>query len=296
MPDTLSIAIVALNEEANLGRVLDSVRWADEIVVVDSGSTDRTCDIARERGARVVYEPWRGYTGQKNYALELCTKDWVLSLDADEEVSPELASEIRALLAAPAGGGSAGYSVPRKNLFLGRWMKHGGFYPDPKLRLFRRGMAYSTGRDPHDRFEMVGGDRPQRLEGALIHHTYPTLTLYLEHMNRYSSVWNRVPGAKPQSFSLNAIVLRPLATFVYNYFVRLGFLDGREGLLLHMYHAGYVSWKYSKAWEMGRPLPQTEQVLASRGDAETKAGSQPPAAKEQAPAADSRPAKVDLRR
>ena len=253
MPATLSVAIVALNEEANLGRVLESVRWADEIVLVDSGSTDRTCDIAKEYGARVIHEPWRGYTGQKNYALELCTKDWVLSLDADEEVSPQLAEEIRGVLAAPQPLG--GYSVPRKNLFMGRWMRYGGFYPDPKLRLFRRGMAYSTGRDPHDRFEMKSGERG-RLRGALIHHTYPTLTIYLEHMNRYSSVWNRVPGAVPRKFSFNAIVLRPWATFVYNYFIRLGFLDGREGLLLHMYHAGYVSWKYSKAWEMGREQPK----------------------------------------
>jgi glycosyltransferase involved in cell wall biosynthesis len=250
LPHTLSIAIVALDEEANLRRVLESVRWANEIVVVDSGSTDRTCEIAREYGARVVVEPWRGYTAQKNYALELCTKDWILSLDADEEVSPELAEEIHKVLASPDS--FDGYSMPRKNLFLGRWMRHGGFYPDPKLRLFRRGQAYSTGRDPHDRFEMKDGKRVGRLQGALIHHTYPTLTLYLEHMNRYSSVWNRVPGAMPQKFSINAIVLRPLATFIYNYFFRLGFLDGREGLLLHMYHAGYVSWKYAKGWETGR--------------------------------------------
>ena len=250
MAATLSVAIVALNEEANLARVLESVRWADEIVLVDSGSTDRTCDVARQFGAKVLFEPWRGYTGQKNYALDLCTKDWVLSLDADEEVSPELAEEIRGVLADPHALG--GYSMPRKNLFLGRWMRHGGFYPDPKLRLFRRGMAYSTGRDPHDRFEMKEAQRVGRLRGAFIHHTYPTLTLYLEHMNRYSSVWNRVPGAVPRRFSLNAIVLRPLATFIYNYFFRLGFLDGREGLLLHLYHAGYVSWKYAKSWEMGR--------------------------------------------
>lgn len=297
MPDTLSIAIVALNEEANLGRVLDSVRWADEIVVVDSGSTDRTCDIARERGARVIYEPWRGYTGQKNYALELSTKDWVLSLDADEEVSPELASEIRAILSGTPGGGRFdGYSVPRKNLFLGRWIKHGGFYPDPKLRLFRRGMAYSTGRDPHDRFEMVSGERSQQLQGALIHHTYPTLTLYLEHMNRYSSVWNRVPGAKPRRFSLNAIVLRPLATFIYNYFVRLGFLDGREGLLLHMYHAGYVSWKYAKAWEMGRPLAQDEPGAASQRDPKAKGESRWPTDENQASGTGSQPSKANLPR
>ena len=250
MAATLSVAIVALNEEAHLGQVLESVRWADEIVLVDSGSTDRTCEIAREYGARVINEPWRGYTAQKNYALDLCTKDWVLSLDADEEVSSEVAEEIRGVLTDPQA--LAGYSMPRKNLFLGRWIRHGGFYPDPKLRLFRRGMAYSTGRDPHDRFEMKEPQRVGRLRGALIHHTYPTLTLYLEHMNRYSSVWNRVPGAVPREFSLNAIVLRPLATFIYNYFFRLGFLDGREGLLLHLYHAGYVSWKYAKAWEIGR--------------------------------------------
>jgi len=253
MPDTLSIAIVALNEEANLPRTLASVRWADEIVVVDSGSTDRTCDIAREYGARVIIEPWRGYTAQKNYALELCTKSWILALDADEEVSPALTEEVRAILAGQAQ--FAGYSMPRKNLFLGRWMKHGGFYPDPKLRLFRRGKAYSTGRDPHDRFDMKNQERVGRLKGALIHRTYPTLNLYLEHMNRYSSVWNRVPGAVPQKFSINAIVLRPLFTFIYNYFFRFGFLDGREGLLLHMYHAGYVSWKYAKGWEMGRGTP-----------------------------------------
>src|SRR5438034_9940097 len=117
MPDTLSIAIVTLNEESNLPRTLESIRWADEIVVVDSGSTDRTCDIAREYGARAITEPWRGYTAQKNYALELCTKDWILSLDADEEVSPELASEIQAVLASPRSLG--GYSMPRKNLLLG---------------------------------------------------------------------------------------------------------------------------------------------------------------------------------
>jgi len=297
MPDTLSIAIVALNEEANLSRVLDSVRWADEIVVVDSGSTDRTCDIARERGARVIYEPWRGYTGQKNYALALCTKAWVLSLDADEEVSPELASEIRAVLSGThAGGGFDGYSVPRKNLFLGRWIKHGGFYPDPKLRLFRCGMAYSTGRDPHDRFEMVSGERTEQLKGALIHHTYPTLTLYLEHMNRYSSVWNRVPDAKPRSFSLNAIVLRPLVTFIYNYFVRLGFLDGREGLLLHMYHAGYVSWKYAKAWEMGRPPVPAAPGASSNLDPKARGKNAWPTEENQPPGADSRQPKRDLSR
>jgi len=254
---TISVAIVAMDEEANIGRTLASVRWADEIVVVDSGSKDRTCEIAREYGARVVVEPWRGYVAQKQYAIELCTRDWVLLLDADEEVSPGLAGEIRAVIGDANAVG--GYKLPRKNLFLGRWIRHGGFYPDPKLRLFRRGQGFVTGHDPHDRCELkpgVAGEAPQRTQqfkNALIHYTYPTLTLYLGHMNRYSSLGAQLAIAKGhRSFSFSNIVLRPLATFVYNYFIRLGFLDGREGLLLHLYHASYVSWKYAKAWELSR--------------------------------------------
>lgn len=254
---TISVAIVAMDEEANIGRTLASVRWADEIVLVDSGSQDRTCAIAQEHGARVIVEPWRGYVAQKQYAIELCSKDWVLLLDADEEVSPGLADEIRVAIASP--NAANGYKLPRKNLFLGRWIRHGGFYPDPKLRLFRRGQGFVTGHDPHDRCELKA-DAPQetrQFNNALIHYTYPNLTLYLSHMNRYSSLGAQLAIAKGhRSFSFINIMLRPLATFVYNYFVRRGFLDGREGLLLHLYHASYVSWKYAKAWELARKQPQ----------------------------------------
>ena len=250
---SLSVAITAMDEEANIGRTLASVAWADEIVLVDSGSKDRTCEIAREHGARVISEPWRGYVAQKQYAIDLCTMDWVLLLDADEEVSAGLAEEIRAAITDPKA--AAGYKLPRKNLFLGRWMRHGGFYPDPKLRLFRRGQGFVTGHDPHDRCELKP-NAPQRtvqFRNALVHYTYPNLSLYIAHMNRYSSLGAQLAVAKGQrSFSFADIVLRPLATFTYNYFVRGGFLDGREGLLLHLYHAAYVSWKYSKAWEMSR--------------------------------------------
>src|ERR1700739_2505007 len=180
---TLSVAVVAMDEEANIGRTLASVRWADEIVLVDSGSKDRTCEIAREYGARIVTEPWRGYVAQKQTAIDLCTKDSVLLLDADEEISPELADEIRKVLADP--NALNGYRLPRKNLFLGRWMRHGGFYPDPKLRLFRRGQGFVTGHDPHDRCELKP-DVPQRIgqfRGAMVHYTYPTLTYYIGEMN-----------------------------------------------------------------------------------------------------------------
>lgn len=267
---TLSVAIVAMDEEANIGRTLKSVAWADEIVLVDSGSKDRTCEIAREQGARVIVEPWRGYVAQKQYAIDLCTKDWVLLLDADEEVSPGLAEEIRAAIADGPGGASGesakndrsavrGYWIPRKNLFLGRWMKHGGFYPDPKLRLFRRGEGFVTGHDPHDRCELKPSpdgapQRTRQFKNAMVHYTYPNLTLYIAHMNRYSSLGAKKAVAKGhRSFSFVDIVVRPALTFVYNYCFRLGFLDGREGLLLHSYHAVYVSWKYAKAWEMSRP-------------------------------------------
>src|SRR6202045_3352160 len=250
---TISVAIVAMDEEANIGRTLASVGWADEIVLVDSGSKDRTCDIAREHRARVMVEPWRGYVAQKQYAIELCTKDWVLLLDADEEVSPGLAEEIRAAIADPDA--ASGYRLPRKNLFLGRWIRHGGFYPDPKLRLFRRGQGFVTGHDPHDRCELkpaASVEPPQRTH----HYTFPTLSPYLNHMNRYSSLDAQLAVSKGhRNSSVVNIVLRPLATFVYNYFIRLGFLDGREGLLLHLYHAGYVSWKYTKAWELSRKQP-----------------------------------------
>jgi glycosyltransferase involved in cell wall biosynthesis len=260
-PMTLSVAIVSLNEEANLGRTLESVKWADEIVVVDSGSTDRTCEIARQYGAKVVVEPWRGYVAQKQYAVDLCTSDWTLLLDADEEVSAGLTAEIRAAIAGP--NTASGYTIPRKNLFLGRWMRHGGFYPDPKLRLFRRGQAFVTGHDPHDRCELKA-DAPQQTDqfhNAIVHYTYPNLALYLDHMNRYSSLGARLAIAKGhRSFSLANIVVRPFATFIYNYFLRLGFLDGREGLLLHLYHAGYVSWKYAKAWELSRNPPQSNNT------------------------------------
>ena len=260
----LSVAIVSLNEEANLGRTLESVRWADEIVVVDSGSTDRTCEIARGYGAKVVVEPWRGYAAQKNYAVELCSQNWVLSLDADEEVSPGLAEEIRGVLADP--GALDGYWMPRKNLFLGRWIRHGGFYPDPKMRLFRRGEGVLVGRDPHDRVILKGdAKRPTgRFHNPLIHYTYPSLHYYLEHMNRYSTIWNQVNGAKPRPFRVLDIVVRPTVNFIYNYFFRLGFLDGREGLLLHIYHAGNVSWKNAKGWELARHQ-QATRVPSSRG-------------------------------
>ena len=141
---SLSVVIITLNEEANLARTLTSVTWADEIIIVDSGSTDRTRDVAESFRATFYVEPWSGFASQKNSALAKANGDWILSLDADEEVEPTLAEEIRTVLA--ANPSVAGFRIPRKNFFLGRWIKHGGFYPDPKLRLFRRGKGTFVNR------------------------------------------------------------------------------------------------------------------------------------------------------
>jgi glycosyltransferase involved in cell wall biosynthesis len=296
---TLSVVIITYNEEANIGRTLASVQplvsdGKGEVIVVDSGSTDGTVKIAQSYGAKVFIEEWKGFAAQKNSAIDKATGDWILSLDADEEVEPSLAEEITDIFTnpptredilagtkipgpgitredareainiarasgmlskgAPVGVMVAvtGYWVHRKNEFLGRWIRRGGYWPDPKLRIFRKGKAQFEDRAVHEDAHLTEG-MARQLNGALLHHSYPTLTDYVDHMNRYSSLGAKMVAARgPVRFSAFNIVLRPLATSLYNYFFRLGFLDGREGLLLHLYHAIYVSWKYAKAWELTR--------------------------------------------
>ena len=290
----LSVVIITHNEEDNIGRTLASVRplIADgkgEIIVVDSGSTDRTVEIAKSFGAKVFIEEWKGYAAQKNSAIDKAAGEWILTLDADEEVEQPLAMEIavrfpsarpnqaellervkqsrylitrqsirefkkrakeKGLTESGIFAAVTGFWISRKNEFLGRWIKHGGFWPDPKLRLFKRGLARFEPRIVHEDAKLIDGISG-RLKHSLRHHSYPTLTDYIDHMNRYSSLGAEMAvDSGRRGFSLFNIVLRPIATFIYNYFFRLGFLDGREGLLLHLYHAVYVSWKYAKAWEL----------------------------------------------
>jgi len=271
-PMTLSVVVITFNEEANIARTLASVQplVADgkgEIIVVDSGSTDRTVEIAKSFGAKVFVEQWKGFAAQKNSAIDKATGDWILSLDADEEISNGMREFILLALfgkhkeefAAFRGG----MIFSRRNCFLGRRIQHGGFYPDPKLRLFRRDSARFEDRAVHEDLQLTQGMeyRPSLYYEmgdpiAIIHHSYPTLSDYIEHMNRYSSLGaEMVVGRGKVGFSVVNIVVRPLFTFIYNYLFRLGFLDGREGLLLHLYHAVYVSWKYAKAWELSRKQP-----------------------------------------
>jgi glycosyltransferase involved in cell wall biosynthesis len=251
---TLSVVLITQDEESNLPATLASVMplvrdGHGEIIVVDSGSTDRTLEIARPFGAKIFSEPWKGFAAQKNSAMDKASGDWVLQLDADEALESELADEIAQAIA--SGSSLVGYWIPRKNFFLGRWIRHGGFYPDPKLRLIRRGAGTFEEYGAHPTIKVSGPTGT--LRHALFHNAYPTLRGYIGHMNSYSSSGAEVAVAKGHRwFSITHIVIRPLLTFIYNYFVRLGFLDGREGLLLHLYHSVYVSWKYAKAWEFSR--------------------------------------------
>ncbi len=274
----LSVAIVTLNEEENLARTLSSVRWAEEIVVVDSGSTDRTVEIAHHFGARVIQREWPGFAAQKNFAIAQCKGTWILSLDADEELTPELQTQIRTLL--PTNPPTDAYYLRRRNLFLGRWIKRGGFYPDPKLRLFRRAAANFSltpqfeERPVHETIAFDGTS--DELDCDLIHHAYPTLSTYIEHMDRYSSLGAEMLVERKRisrsvfSFLLQVLFV-PYWTFQWNYICRFGFLDGREGLLLHLYHATYTSWKYAKAWEMTRQHPSPKPSEAASPTASSEA-------------------------
>ncbi|HEY0263297.1 MAG TPA: glycosyltransferase family 2 protein [Granulicella sp.] len=257
MPSLLSVAIITKNEEENLPRTLASVSFADEIIVVDSGSTDRTIEIARSFNAIVYEEPWQGFSTQKNLALSRCTGRWILSLDADEELTPELQAQIRTLL--PTNPPHDAYFLRRRNLFLGRWIKRGGYYPDPKLRLFRREtLDFEPRFDERPVHETISFDgETETLDYDIIHHAYPTLESYLEHMDRYSTLGAKLlvrHGRTSRSLLgfYNNVLIAPIATFIWNYIFRFGFLDGREGLLLHLYHSAYVSWKYAKAWQTTR--------------------------------------------
>lgn len=260
----LSVVLITYNEEANLRRTLESVRPlvanGGEIIIVDNGSTDGTLDIAREFGAKVFLEEWKGYAAQKNSAIAKANFEWVLSLDADEVLGRGVQDAIQRILEADASVYAQvdGVWIDRVNYFLGRPMRHGGFY-EKKLRLFRKGKGSFKAVPVHEVVEVSG--KTARLSHNfhsfdqlyLLHYSYPTITGYIEHMNRYSSLGAEIAFNKGhRSFSFANIVVRPIFTFFQKYFLRLGFLDGREGLLLCLYHSVYVSWKYAKAWEKAR--------------------------------------------
>jgi glycosyltransferase involved in cell wall biosynthesis len=241
----ISATIVTFNEERNIARAIESLGCADEVVVVDSGSTDRTREIAVMCGARVVEEPWRGFAGQKNYAAECAANDWILSIDADESVTGELASEIVELK--KQGARFDGYLFPRRAQYLGRWIRHSGWYPDRKVRLYNREKAEWVGAWVHESVRVSG--TTGELSGDLLHFTCDTLSEHLLTMDRYTSLAAKELAEAKRPIPLHRLALDPAWTFVRTYAFHRGFLDGPQGLAIAWMAALYTFLKYAKAWE-----------------------------------------------
>jgi len=244
----LSVTIIAWNEEDRLRACLESVAWTDEIVVIDAESTDKTVQVAREFTDRIWVRPWPGFAAQKNFALEQATGDWILSLDADERVTPELQARITGIVR--ANGPADGYSLPRRNVFWGAWVRHGGLYPDRQLRLFRRGAGQFVDSAVHESVVVQG--RVERLAEALLHHSYRGLDDFVTRSHRYSTLAAAELIKRGGRVGLADLVLRPLGRFVSMYALRGGFLDGWRGFVLAVLYAHYVFLRTAKAWEARR--------------------------------------------
>ncbi len=239
----ISATIVTLNEERHIARVIESLRCVEEILVVDSGSTDRTREIARRLGARVIEEPWRGFAAQKNFASACAANDWILSLDADEALTEELEAEILALKL--DGPRYDGYSMPRLAQYLGRWILHGGWYPDRKIRLFHRQRGAWQGEYVHESVRVNG--TVGALDGNLQHFTCDSLSAHLRTLDRYTTLAARELTARNAQVPIRRLLLDPAWTFARTYFIRRGFLDGPQGLAIAWMAALYTFLKYAKA-------------------------------------------------
>ena len=252
MPDIqLSVILITKNEAHHMRACLASVAFADEWIVVDSGSTDATCEIAAAMGATVIVTPdWPGFGAQKNRALARARGEWVLSIDADERLSDALVANIRAVLAsARNSSGEAepmGYELSRISSFCGQWMRHGDWYPDRVLRLFRRGAGQFSDDLVHER--LVVGGPIARLEGELMHDTMPHLEDALDKLNRYTTGRAQDLVRRGRQGGLGAALGHGVWAFVRCYFVKRGFMDGRLGLVLALYVAQSTYYRYLKMW------------------------------------------------
>lgn len=254
---TISVIIITKNEAHNIGDCLDSVAFADEWIVVDSGSTDDTCDIARAKGARVVQtDDWPGFGPQKNRALDLATKTWVLSIDADERVTPELAQEIQSIVREDdtAISDTDGYRIARLSNFCGRWIRHSGWWPDYVLRLIRRGAGRFTDSLVHESISLDG--KTGTLKGHFLHYPYDDMESLLVKVNRYSTAGAKMMYAKGRTTGIPGIIGHSVWTFIRIYVMRRGFLDGKEGFILAAVGAAGSFFRYSKLLFLNKRNPK----------------------------------------
>lgn len=276
----VSAVIITRDAERLLGDVLGALRWCDETLVVDSGSTDRTIEIARAHGARIVHHPFEGFGAQKQFAADQAAHDWVLAVDADEIVTPALAREIEAALQGVAAGDTrhVAFELPRSLVFLGRLMRHGGEYRTPQLRLFHRRHGRYTPALVHERIVVEGS--VGRLQADMLHDSYASLDDYFEKFNRYTSAAARMLAGRGDPIGVTTVVLRFPVTFLQQYFIRAHVLNGYQGFLWALLAAMYPVIKYAKARELqrgagGRMATPPQDVDHPAGDA-PGAARQPP--------------------
>lgn len=244
---SVSAIVVCYNEEENIGRCLKSLQWCDEIVVVDSFSTDRTVEICRHFTNIIIQRKWAGYRDQKAFAHSKASKAWVIMIDSDEEVTPELRNEIGEQL---AGTGTlySGFLLPRLVFYLDRWWRRGGWYPDYDVRLFRRDRARWGGTDPHEKIIVDGPVR--RLQNPLHHFSYRNIDDHIQRINRFTSISSRELRNQGQRWHLTDALMRPAIRFCRSYFLKGGFLEGFAGFHVAVTAAVYVFLKYAKLWEL----------------------------------------------
>lgn len=240
----VSVAIITKNEKRNITNALNSVRDFDDIVVVDSFSTDGTVEICRNYTDRIYQHEWIGFSSQKQKAVDYAKNAWVMILDADELVTPELKHEMMSEIAA---GNNVGFYVPRKSFFLGRWIRHSGWWPDYTLRIFRKDSGYVEPREVHEKVVVKGS--AAYLKNPLIHNAYVTLNDYIRKMDLYSGLAAEAMFRQKGLPSSLSIIINPVAVFVKMYILRQGFRDGRHGFILAVLYAFQTFLKYAKAWE-----------------------------------------------
>ena len=245
----ITATVITLNEEHNIAAALESLSWADEIVVVDSESADHTVEIARQVTDRVFVRPWPGYSAQKNFAADQAANDWIFSLDADERVSPELADEIKLLRPGDAPEPAA-FEMARLTFYLGRWIKHSGWHPDYKLRLYNRRRAKWQGDYVHETLEVDG--KVERIKASILHYTVRDASEHHLRMDRYTTLAAKQLSWQGKHISLASLLLSPAVVFLRSYIFKLGFLDGIPGLAIARFAAHYEFLKNLKVWETQR--------------------------------------------